>query len=422
MYKGFKKILSLCIAVVISLTFLCSCDNQKDRKTADEVVLSVTKKFCDAILDGDSDVVAELSNDAFDDESCSKVLKYYYNNPSWDREKKAIADVVLDSLTYRIDKNSVLASYEKGTGTVDVYFSFVDFEKCYKRETYGNLNDFVEDLKAFTETTFRKVTLDYLYIDDEWLLEDYEKAFIDVFTWKEYDFTYVMDFGQNLKTFALYTSNLNYDSNLDAYVDVSGISAFIDLKDSNAVGWINNYCYLYFDGDAISFDSLFYDFEFNHDYVCDFDAQYSIGQKYFPTGDYKIVLFDTTGNNLSEIEFKIVNTDENSSGNNLNVKEFVFGDSDVLGNIASANWWSRYNGVSFELDLRTIADVDELNLYYKIGDIDENFVYESEMMSFSSNQGFIEIYDKVDIDINDAYYLYVYDEDDVLVVRAKMFK
>ena len=68
MYRRFLKVLSLALTLTMCLTFLCSCQDKKHKKTADEEVLSVTDDFCRAILDGDSDEVSDLANDDFDDE------------------------------------------------------------------------------------------------------------------------------------------------------------------------------------------------------------------------------------------------------------------------------------------------------------------------------------------------------------------
>ncbi|MCQ2465923.1 MAG: hypothetical protein MJ166_00185 [Clostridia bacterium] len=417
-----KRFLALGLTVIMLMSMLCSCDEVKKRKkTADEVVIEETEQFCEAMMTANAEVIESLALDDFEDESCSKVLKYYYNNPAWSNNQRNIADVILESLTYRVDKNSVLASYENKRGTIDVYFTHVDYETCLAENQHSSESDFDDILKTYKKTTYVKVTFDYVYEKHDWLIDDYEKVFIDVFTWKDYEYEFVYDFLSHINKIEVIPSTINTGDGYD-YLNVSDFDIGIDTT-NNFGEWEDCMMYLYKDGVEIEDAPVYYYHGGDYDYYTTYSADYALGQKYYPTGNYEAKFFDDLGNEVTSISFTIeYDSSQKVINKPADTKDFKYGNSPYLEEVSYAYWYKRDTSKDFELDLFLYSDFDgEFEYYYEIGDSEgDNIYYTSDYVeAYSSNQC-LEITGDADYlpdDIDDIT-IYVYDDENRLIVKA----
>lgn len=427
MDRKISKILALSIVVIMLSTMLCSCDNSRTRKkTADQAVIEETEKFCQAILNADAEAIEDLALDDFEDESCSKVLKYYYNNPSWSNSRKKISNAIFNSLTYRIDKNSVLASYANEKGTIDVVFTYVDYLSCLAENQNSTESDFADLLENYNKTTYKVITLDYVYDDSEWLLDDYEKAFIDLFEWRDTEFLFVYDFKSHINSFEIINDSIPHGEN-NTYLNVSEFRVGIDTT-NNFGDWESCYMYMYLDGQQLEFaDISGYGMYSSYDYESVFSADYALGEDYYPSGNYEIVLYDYLDNIIDSFTFEMeYNPDKVQVKAPSKDNVYSYGSSPYVTDISYASWYYLTED-DFELDIFLYSYVDwdgDFDYYYAIGDSDtDDYFYTSEYLSADSEgNSWLEIigdFDDVDFpsDVENTA-LYVFDEDDNLMVKA----
>lgn len=418
MDRKFIKFIATFILVSMSLTLITSCDNvRKRKKTADQVVIENTYKFCDAILDYNADVITKLSLDDNSEEPITRKLKYYYSNPSWDSYDKKIADTILESMTYRVDKYSVLASYEKEVGTIDVVFSFVDYKKCKAENSTSTKKALYDLLQDYEDTTYVIIPFNYVYDDEgEWVVDDFEKIFIDLFKWREYDFSAVFDLKANLEKIEIN----DYDGRIGSTTDFVNISEFsVDCfvtKDDD--DWVSCYFVLYHEGDEYQRSALydssiayFFDVSGKGDYFAIFSAA-DRNEYYFPSGNYEVVLYDLAGNELDSLSF--TNTYDQSN------QSFVYGDSYAVEDIDSISWAYSFDGERFKLVMDMYSIYTGFDTYFTIEDIDGNICYESDTYTLGTVAHKLTL----DVELDDfeqpsgRLYLNWYDSNDDLIVKA----
>lgn len=420
MDRKIVKFLTLSIVFAVLASMICSCENVRTRKkTADEMVIEVAEKFSAAMLTADTETIEKIVLDDFEEESCGKILKYYYNNPSWSTSRKKIANEILSTLSYRVDKNSVLASYEREEGTIDVVFTYVDYVKCFEENQYSSESDFDEILADYDKTTYKVITLDLVYEDSDWLIEDFEKAFIDLFSWKEYEFLFVYDFASHLKSMEMNDDYVKYGDTTD-YLNLEYFEVGIDV--TNSFGdWESCYMVLNYEGNEINRSSL-YTWGSSYDYYGFFSSV-----DYLETGNYEVVLYDYIGNKISSFTF----TCENNKNKTSLVKPksddiYIYGTSNHLTDVSYAYWFI-LDDDEFELDIFLYDNWSgDFDCYYTVGysDTDEMF-YTSDEFSSKSTSKILEISGNID-DLNitktdEEIAFYVYDDDDNLIVKAIMF-
>lgn len=409
------KFFATIILVSMSLSIITSCDSvRKRKKTADQTVIESTYKFCDAILGYDTDTIAKLSEDDDSEEPISRKLKYYYSNPAWDAYDKKIADAILESMTYRVDKFSVLASYEKEEGTVDVVFSFVDYKKCKEENDSSTKRDFYDILKEYDDTTYIIVPFEYKYDDEgEWVVEDFEKIFIDLFTWKDFDFSAVFDIKSCFESLSV----TDYDGGTGLNSDFVNLTEFLVGCDVTKTDddWLSCYCILYIDG--VMYDrSPLYESSLAYFYgsvgKCDYFTLFVSYEDYFQSGDFEVVLYDFNGNEIGRTSFTNVADEDDML--------FIYGDADAAYDINNAYWSTPFDGEYFKLVLEMDSIYTGFDSYFTIEDEDGNICYESDMLTLGtlahkmSLEMTLEDFDQPD----GRLYLKWYDSNDDLIVKA----
>lgn len=283
-----KKVSAVLIALILSLSLLSGCNTNKE--TADDTLSDFADMVCDYVVKGDYKKIEDcsylkkISSREFND-----TLDYYYDNPAWDSVDREISEQILSTLTFDIDENSIMGSYENEEGEFDVTFEHVDYMSLYKSKASSDKKDFLNRLKDYDKVASSKVHVECVYMDDLWYLEDFEKVLIDVIDWNDQHFDFVRNYNDYIED---YYWNHNDNSRAAEYDDTTEIQLMIEFNDSN-VDWSNELYYeLIYDGEVIYHADIFESSSFLGIYWCGYSSYWFTDGGPLPSGTYRIVVYD----------------------------------------------------------------------------------------------------------------------------------
>ncbi|MBO4425748.1 MAG: hypothetical protein J5776_01960 [Clostridiales bacterium] len=165
-------------ALMLSLT---SCMFAGPKK---EDIIAAADAFAQALISRDAEEIAKLSAAGAGSDAEDLYDKLFDTSDRTDNEA-AFIEAVADTLTYKIDEDSVDA--ERDEAEVDVVFVMVDYEDALGGGTYGSIDEAVEALEACTKT--RKVTVTFEFVSEggEWLISNAEDDdYTDIFDFYKY--------------------------------------------------------------------------------------------------------------------------------------------------------------------------------------------------------------------------------------------
>lgn len=376
------------LLVVIMLLSLASCSS--DAPTADDEVRDFTKEVCDNVIAGDYNFFEENSLlDEKKDRDLEDVLDVYYDNDMWDKDQKKISDYIKDSLSYEIDYNSAYASHARKTGEIDVYFKYVDYKTLFNTCDCTSIKDYYKELKDYDKTTEQKVHITFVMEKKHWVLADYEKIFVDLFTWKDFHYDFTLDYSKYIEGTEW---NGAVGANLDEYHNT--IYLELDIFASSKVD-LSTDCYykVFRDGEEIyEADVMSSDYLSKYYYVLYNGYLLNNGEP-IDEGTYTITVYDFNDNEvLSESCTVVKDGDSGSGGVSIGSGRSVeFGDSDFVDYISQAGWYERHPS-KMEYDIwYSIGSAQSFEYYFELYDADGNVFYTSDTLEISSNSSYIEL-------------------------------
>ena len=180
----------LLVAMLASLTACAGIT-----ETADDEVREFTAEVCDSVIAGDYEFFEENSVlDKDKDRDVEDKLDVFYDNDMWDKSQKKISDYIRSTLTYEIDYNSAFASHARKEGEIDVYFKHVDYLGLFKSGKAEDAKEYYKLLKDYDQTVEKRVHITFVMDRRHWELADYEKIFVDLFTWKDFHYDFCVDY------------------------------------------------------------------------------------------------------------------------------------------------------------------------------------------------------------------------------------
>ena len=286
----------MAIAFILPLG-LAGCDSNE--QTADEALIEFADKFAGDMISGDLSKIAEdsyvehMSRSEFEHD-----LKVFYDNSTWDQPTKDICDQILSTLKYDVDENTVFASYEKGTGEIDITFEYVDYESLYDLDNASDAGTYLDFLKNYDKTVKKTVTLDCVYDDGFWYAADHERVFLDVFEWKDFHFDFVKNYLDYIDSVTWFHED---GSGIAEYTNSVYIELDISVLPSN-IEWTKDCFFKVFkDGEQL-YDMNLQASSRSGYYWCGYSSTWMDGGDALKPGTYDIKLYDFKGNVILDRE------------------------------------------------------------------------------------------------------------------------
>ena len=407
----------LLAAMILSLT---SCAGITE--TADDEVREFTAEVCDSVIAADYDFFQENSIlDKEKDRDVDDNLDVFYDNDMWDKAQKKVSDYILSTLTYEIDYNSAFASHARKEGEIDVYFSYVDYLGLFKSGQAENIKEYYKLLKDYDKTVEKKVHITYVMERRHWELADYEKIFVDLFTWKDFHYDFVVDYSKFVKSAEFIHE---YDGGSG---DQYGNTVYIELDIKTDGKDLSSDCYykVFIDDAAeATYEGVFVALDFSKDkYFALYNGYLLNNGEYLDSGKYTFVCYDFNDNEFWRESCTVDKSysSSGSSGSSMSSNQIEFGDSDLLDYYVSSGWYY-INKTSFDYDIwySNLPSGKSFEIYYTISDIDGNVLYTSDLIDVDNNSSYVELSleaDDTDLeDFSDLASIDVYEADGTLVL------
>ncbi|MBO7450793.1 MAG: hypothetical protein J6U54_10525 [Clostridiales bacterium] len=409
------------ILVVLMLFSLTSCT--ANGVTADDEVREFTSEVCDKIIDSDYSFINSHSMIAKeDDQDIEDVLDVYYDNPEWTKAQKKINDYILSTVSYEIDYNSAFCSHATGKGEITVYFKYVDFERLYKSGEASTEKEYYNLLKKYDTMTEKRVKLTYTYKRHKWYLDDYEKIFVDLFTWKDFHYDFVKNYAEYIKDSYWY----HYDGGSGNTFSDTLYLEYVIETDNSKIDWAKDCYYVfYIDGvQAYTANITGDSYGFTNEYYAVYNGYLLNNSEPLDPGVYTVEIYDFQDNLLLSDSCEVVESSFTSgAGGKSKTYDFTFGSSKFTQYIDSAGWYE-LSSTYFDFDIWYSITSQDYEYYYVLLDVNDEEVYRSETFEFPVNKSYVELkFDAADNgmdDLSDIYTLEVYDGDDELILSQPM--
>ncbi len=376
----------LLVAMLASLTACAGIT-----ETADDEVREFTAEVCDSVIAGDYEFFEENSVlDKDKDRDVEDKLDVFYDNDMWDKSQKKISDYIRSTLTYEIDYNSAFASHARKEGEIDVYFKHVDYLGLFKSGKAEDAKEYYKLLKDYDQTVEKRVHITFVMDRRHWELADYEKIFVDLFTWKDFHYDFCVDYS-NFVTKTSWAHD--YDSGSGnqfenvIYIEFDVKTDGKDLaKDCYYEVFFNNDTEPLYQGEFVE-DSFY-----GNTYYALYNGYLLNNGEYLDSGTYTFVCYDFNDNEFWRESCDVTKSSSSSSGSgsSMSSNTVVFGDSDFYDYYISSGWYTTSSDfIEYDIwyDLPSNSDYD---LYFELYDSD-GLVYTSDTFTAKSSSSYIEL-------------------------------
>lgn len=216
--KNKRKILSV-ILIASILTSVAGCS-----KKFDESMLSIADKACSSIAGGNYGKASKY----FDDKN--KKLEEAMTFDSDDDYVNEAAELILSTFTYEVDEDSYESDFFGKSGSVDVVFSYVDYEEVLdSADIFKDFDAFeaaLEDCDDKVETT---ITLEFEKQDGDAVIVNSDD-FIELFGFKDIEIEIAGPLIDYVTGY--YFTGSQYDDDYEEYTDTDSIQFIIELGDA----------------------------------------------------------------------------------------------------------------------------------------------------------------------------------------------
>ncbi len=379
----------LLVSMIASLTACTSIT-----ETADDEVREFTAEVCDSVIAADYDFFEENSVlDEKKDRDVEDQLDVFYDNDMWDKSQKKISDYIRSTLTYEIDYNSAFASHARKEGEIDVYFKHVDYLGLFKSGKAENAKEYYKLLKDYDQTVETKVHITFVMERRHWELADYEKIFVDLFTWKDFHYDFCVDYSNFIKKTSWahdYDSGSGNQFENVIYIEFDVKTDGKDLaKDCYYEVFFNDDQEPLYQGEFV--DDTFY----GDTYYALYNGYLLNNGEYLDSGTYTFVCYDFNDNEFWRESCDVTKSSSSSSGSgsgsSMSSNNIVFGDSEFYDYYISSGWYiTNSDFIEYDLwfDLPSNKNYD---VYFELYNTDGELVYTSDMFEAKSTSSYVEL-------------------------------
>lgn len=293
---------AICVSMIASLTGCAMLD--KD----DDAVLDVAEDYATAITKFKASDILSLVNDPSDDFSENLESFMDHSTDAYGADYDAICGAIESSFSYEIDEESVESSKKNGEASVDITFTFADYDAIYESVSSegGDIDAFVSALGS-GDTQSVTQTIEFVLEDDEWLVDDSEgdkvsdlyQFYLDAF---DFEFT------PPLADLIDYTEW--WYSEDGVYYDPYTIELdIIPGADGQTVEW-EFYYEFYLDGELVYTSDTCTDMGawIESYYGSSYDpGAETTADGYLIEGTYECIVYDTAGNVLADDTCEVIN-------------------------------------------------------------------------------------------------------------------
>lgn len=207
------------VATVLAMSMMISVEGCS--KQFDESMVSIAGKVCGSIADGDYAKASKY----FDDKN--KKLEEAMTFESDDDTSNAAAELILDTITYEVDEDSYESDFFGKTGSIDVVFSYVDYEKVLdSQDLFKDFQAFSDALEECDDTIEFSVTLEFEKQDGNAVIVNSDD-FIDLFKFSDIEIELAGLLGDYVST--QYFTGSEYSSSDNTYTDTDELSYVVEL-------------------------------------------------------------------------------------------------------------------------------------------------------------------------------------------------
>ena len=273
-----KKFLAL-LLMASMMTSAAGCSKQFD-----ETMVSVADKACKSVIADNYKKV----------ESCldgkNKNLESAMDLESDDDAINDAIEIILGTMTYEVDEDSLVSDFFGREGSVDVRFSVVDYESVLKdKDVFRDMDEFEEAIEECDDTIDTSITLEFEKADGDIVITNGDE-FADLFGFKDIEFSLTGVLLDHILSTDF--AGAEYDSGSNTYTDTNSLQVIVELDDigteyewaySYTVDW--NSSNVYSSGDLTKREG---GDEIVLDYFIDFDG-------FLDDGSYTFILYDGNG-------------------------------------------------------------------------------------------------------------------------------
>lgn len=379
-----KKLAAVTVAamMMVSVTGCLDKANEDVIEEANVFAANVCKLKASKVID----LVADVDEDA--GEAMTEVFDMIKNDE--------IFSAIAGTLTYTVDEESVDASTRKGVGSVDVVFTRVDADAVYEDviEDGGDIDAFIAALSDSDEVVETEVTLDFVLVDDEWLLDDSEiECLEDVFGFVQS----IYEFTPSISADMVSSDSQWYYTEYDNYYENVATIEYdiIPVEEAEDIDW-NFYYEIYYNNSLVYTSDEQVDS--GHWIEAYFGTSYSGAQTedgYLASGDYRCVMYSLDGDVLSDATCEV----GVSTGNSVVDDPTVSDDIETLWTTDINPYWYSYADGSGQSMESGIYDTTETTIEYTCQVLDNE-------TTFADTQIYYEVYYSATGSTSDAELVY----------------
>ncbi|MCR5593689.1 MAG: hypothetical protein K6F79_08105 [Saccharofermentans sp.] len=293
---------ALSVAMIASLSGCAMLDK------ADDAVLDAADDYASAVTKFKASDILELVNEPSDDFSEGLEGFMDHSTDSYGADYDAICAAIEGTFSYEIDEESVESSKKNGTGSVDITFSYVDYQAVYDSVVAegGDVDAFVDALGSGDKKEVTQ-TVDFVLVDDAWLVDDEEGEGVQEL-YQFYLDAFDFQFSAPLADLVDYTEWWYSEDGI--YYDTYTIELdIIPTAEGQEVEW-EFYYEIYLDGELV------YTSDTCTDQGAWIESYY--GTSYNPSaettsdgclveGTYECIVYDTNGTVLADSSCEVIN-------------------------------------------------------------------------------------------------------------------
>jgi hypothetical protein len=160
-------------ASAMSVAMLASLSGCAMLDKADDDVLAAAEDYASAVTKFKASDILDLYNEPSDNFSENLEGFMDHSADTFGEDYDAICSAIESSFSYEIDEESVESSKKDGEGSVDITFTYVDYEAVYDSVVNegGDVDAFVDALGSGDKKEVTQ-TVDFVLVDEEWLVDD----------------------------------------------------------------------------------------------------------------------------------------------------------------------------------------------------------------------------------------------------------
>lgn len=224
--KGYVKKVVSTIMVISMVTGFASCKKDNSR-----IVLNAASSLGIAVTKRDIKGLESLSSEPVDD--LTDIISF---SSSLSEDDLKIKQKIASTLTYTVDEESL----DMNDGTVDIEFSYVDYEAVFSQDTLFLSMEDLESAMDLCEDRISKVLTFEFEVDDSKVVFTDLDIISELFPYAEEEFDITVDYPGMVGGITFFGDG--YDESANEYTDVYSISCSMEvLPEYQDIPWQYSY-------------------------------------------------------------------------------------------------------------------------------------------------------------------------------------